>query len=345
MKILVIGAFDFVNFDSGGQPVKTRELYYALQERYGKSNISYFETQSLRKSYVKQILKLVNAIRKNDVVIMLPAVNGVRVFAPLLFFLRKKRTKLFYSVIGGWLSTELEDKPLLSSVLKKFNGIWVETSSMKKDLEKIGFKNIATVKNFKHLNVLDENDLTETITYPIRLCTFSRVLEKKGIGDAITAVKSVNTYNSKKLLALDIYGPIDEGYADTFADLQSQFPDYIRYMGEKKPSESVEILRNYNALLFPTKFFTEGIPGTLIDAYSAGIPVITSLWMNSSDIFEDGVTGYGYEFGNYGQFESILRRIAENPQEITRLRKNCLEMAHTCEPAVVMNTIAQLIER
>ena len=34
--------------------------------------------------------------------------------------------------------------------------------------------------------------------------------------------------------------------------------------------KTVKTLENYYLLLFPTKFRTEGIPGTIIDALSAG---------------------------------------------------------------------------
>ena len=51
-----------------------------------------------------------------------------------------------------------------------------------------------------------------------------------------------------------------------------------RYCGIKDPKDSVKTLKNYFALVFPTRFYTEGIPGTIIDAYYAGVPVIASKW-------------------------------------------------------------------
>lgn len=344
MKILVVGAFDFVNFDSGGQPVKTRELYYALQKKYGESNVSYFETEGWKKSFLCKIIKISKDIHNSDAVIMLPAANGVKVLPYLLFFAKRKNTKLFYSVIGGWLSTLLQNKPLLTSMLKKFNGVWVETTSMKSALEKMGFQNIAVVKNFKTLNIIKESDINNDYQYPLRLCTFSRVLEKKGIGDAVKAIIYVNQRFKKVVYTLDIFGPIDEEYADEFAKMQESFPNYIQYKGEAKPNESVEILRNYFALLFPTKFYTEGIPGTIIDAYSAGIPVISSLWRNASDIFISNKTGIGYDFGDYNQFLEILIRVADNPLEMVQMRPNCLKMAYSCSPEIVIKEIKRLIE-
>jgi hypothetical protein len=57
------------------------------------------------------------------------------------------------------------------------------------------------------------------------------------------------------------------------------------------------VLKDYFALLFPTHFYTEGIPGTVIDAYAAGIPVISAKWESYSDVIDEGVTGIGYKDG------------------------------------------------
>ena len=43
-KICLIGVFDFVGLATGGQPVKSRELYYALIDKCGEENLSYVET-------------------------------------------------------------------------------------------------------------------------------------------------------------------------------------------------------------------------------------------------------------------------------------------------------------
>ena len=55
-------------------------------------------------------------------------------------------------------------------------------------------------------------------------------------------------------------------------------------------------MKYYFALLFPTRFYTEGIPGTILDAYAAGIPVICSRWESCADVVDDGVTGITYPF-------------------------------------------------
>ena len=88
--------------------------------------------------------------------------------------------------------------------------------------------------------------------------------------------------------------------------------------------ESVKVLKDYFALLFPTKFFVEGVPGTIIDAYASGLPVISSKWESFADVVDDKITGYGYEFDNLAALKKLLIDIADNPLMITSLKKNCL---------------------
>ena len=269
----------------------------------------------------------------------MPAHNGVRVYVPLLTFFRKffKKRKLHYIVIGGWLASFLKKKKGLARKLKKFDGIYVETKTMKADLENMGFQNIVVLPNCKKLNILSESELIYSNGEPYKLCTFSRVMKEKGIEDAVNAIKAVNDSFGRIVYTLDIYGQVDENQVEWFNNLQKEFPDYIRYCGVVDFDKSVDTLKNYFALLFPTKFFTEGIPGTIIDAYAAGIPVIASKWESFSDIVDDNLTGFGYEFTDIENLKILLSFIVDNPETINKLKQNCIVKAEDFSPEKIIN--------
>ena len=67
------------------------------------------------------------------------------------------------------------------------------------------------------------------------------------------------------------------------------FPKYVSYGGKVPFDKSVDILKNYFALLFPTYYDGEGFAGTLIDAFSAGVPVIASDWKYNAEIVNEKV--------------------------------------------------------
>lgn len=60
-----------------------------------------------------------------------------------------------------------------------------------------------------------------------------------------------------------------------------------------------------------------------------GFLLYVSRWKSCTNIVEDTVTGYVYEFGNDDALKNI---IAHNPDKILNLKKNCLKRAHDFLP-------------
>lgn len=343
-KICVIGAFDFEKMSTGGQPVKTRELFYALGKKYGTTNICYVETIGWKNHPVQLLRQIKKCARNADKIIMLPASNGLGIFARLLaYYKRKYNISVYYDVIGGWLPEIVQQKKQLFTPLSTFDGIWVETTSMKNNLETIGFRNVTVVPNFKHLNVLEKCELKTEISYPLKVCTFSRVMKEKGIEDAVQVVKDLNRRYNKNMLHLDVFGQIDESFKERFEELQNTHKDCMTYCGVVPPNKSVETIKFYFALLFPTRFYTEGIPGTLIDAYSAGVPVISSRWENAEDVFVENVTGWSYEFDNYEDFLLVFDKAVMNPDEFVKMKQSALGVAKRYKPEEVIKQIDLLM--
>lgn len=284
------------------------------------------------------LFSLLKALKRCKNMIILPAQNGLRVIAPFLllgnvFFQRT----LHYIVIGGWLPQFLEKKLYLTAVLKKFDYIYVETSAMKKALVEQGFNNIEVLPNCKDLKIVDEADLVYAKSEPYRLCTFSRVMKEKGIEDAVYAVRSVNEFFGRTVYTLDIFGQVDSNQTKWFETLKETFPNYISYGGIVPFDESTKVLKDYYLLLFPTRFYTEGIPGTIIDAYAAGVPVVSSKWEGFSDVIVDQITGVGYDHSDAMSLKNVLLQIAEKPRRINSMKLECIKRASNFTPEIAMD--------
>ena len=342
MKISIIGHFAYGRNFLDGQTVKTKSLYEALCNEYGASEIVTIDTYGIKKKIFMLPFMLMKALRKSKNVLILPAHNGVKIIVPLLHFLNKfYKRKLHYSVVGGWLPEFLNDRPKLEKKLKLFEGLYVETNTMRLALEVKGFKNVFVVPNFKKLDILAHDELVCDFDMPYKLCTFSRVMREKGIETAINVIKEVNEKLGCTAYSLDIYGPVDPSQTEWFGNLQSKFPDYVKYCGCVDSNKSVDVLKEYFALLFPTHFYTEGIPGTIIDAYAAGVPVISARWESFADVVDDGVTGLSYEFDNNMHFVEILLDIFQHPQKFVEMRKNSILKAELYTPQTVTKIISE----
>lgn len=344
MELAIIG-----NFGSSrgrakdGQTVKTCIVSSELEKQLGKENILKTNTTGGFKNLFKAPFQCISALFRSKNVAIFPAHNGVRVYAPILALLRYliPNRRLHYVVIGGWLPEFVKKRRFLAWSLKRFYGIYVETSTMKRALEEQGFTNIYVMPNCKYLDIIKPEELSFNYMEPYKLCTFSRVMKEKGIGDAVEVVKAINEKVGKVVYELDIYGSIDANQTDWFAELQKGFPEYIHYKGCVDFDKSVETLKEYFALLFPTRFYTEGIPGTIIDAYAAGVPVISARWESYSDVVSEKETGVGFGFGDENHLKKVLEDIAKNPKLLIVLKPNCIEFAKNYLPQTVVQTLTK----
>lgn len=341
-----IGVVGHFTENADGQTVKTNILVSALNTELGAGSIVKIDTHGGVKALPNVLLLLLKNFSRCKALIMLPAQNGVKVFSPIFVILGKLfGRKIHYVVIGGWLPEMTKRKKWLAYFLKKFDGIYVETSSMKNALETQGFKSVFIMPNFKDLQILQEKDLVYTTKEPFAFCTFSRVMKEKGIEDAVTAIICLNKTAGKTVATLDIYGKIDNGYEEHFAELKLSFPSYIRYKGVFPPNKSVEILKNYFALLFPTYYEGEGFAGTLLDALSAGVPVIASDWKYNKEIVRDNKTGVLIK----NSLLDEIKKAVGCPARFNAFKLQCLQEAKKYSPKIaiipIVNKLSEILER
>lgn len=334
LKCSVVGKFAYGFNILDGQTVKCDMIYKELVEQFGEKEISYVDTYNWKSSKVKMLKNAYKVIKDSDNVIIMPAHNGVKVFAPLFEILNlifKKR--LHYVVIGSWLFSKVQKNRLLKNSLKKFECIYVETKKLKEDLESIGFNNVVKMNNYKNIPIIKKKKQLKEKTV-LKLCTFSRVNYNKGIEDIISAVNNLNGSSIK--FELDIFGQIDKDYEERFNNIIKHSKNYIKYKGIIDSKKSIEYIQNYDLLVFPTKYYTEGIPGTIIDAYASGVPVIASRWQNCDDIVYDKKTGYIFEFNDINDLKSKLSYAYKNQKELIKMGQECtLEAEKYCNKAAL----------
>lgn len=319
-KIGVIGHFGYGKNVADGQSIKTKMIYESLKNKYGEDNVFFVDTHNWKKRFLIVLFKCLLFCFKCSDVIILPAQNSVKIMIPLFVnFNIFHKYKVHYIMIGGWLPEILGRNIKLTKKMKKVDYIYSETKAVKKQLNDLGLDNIVIMKNFKNLSVTENNKKFNPDL--IRFCIFSRIEKLKGIDDAIFVVKRLHDELNKNVV-LDIYGSIKDDYREDLFNQINEI-DYINYCGVVDFDKSVETIENYNLLLFPTLFVTEGIPGTIIDSYFAGVPVVSSKWNSFSDVVVDGKTGIGYDFANREDFFAKLSELLENGNQIDKMSENC----------------------
>jgi len=328
-----------------GQTIKSIIFRDEIIKKFGKEKIKSIDTYKWNKKKINLFINCIKLMMKCEHVVILPAQNGVKVFIPLFVFLKKIfRKKLHYIVIGGWLPNFIEKKKFLKRLIRRIDSIHVESNSMIKKLEKQMLNNVYYMPNFKDIKPLSCNELVYSKELPYKFCTFSRVCKEKGIGDAIEAISQINKNREEIICKLDIYGPIDENYDKEFKELLSNHKDYVSYRGVISFDKSVETLKNYFMLLFPTYYPGEGFAGTLLDSFAAGVPVIATNWRYNGEIIADGKTGYIYELDKEGELKRQIEKAISNVDLVWKMKENSLKEYEKYQPQKIISDFIDIIE-
>lgn len=341
MRIAIVGHFGGNESFNDGQTVKTIAIHDALK-RYGIQKIDRIDTFYIRRNILRFILQFGKSIVLDKKFIVLLSDKGRKALFPVFYGMSKIGKEVYHYGIGGRLAREVRENKKWKKYVSSFKGNWLESIELAEALQKQGVNNAIYLPNFKKLNILPKEDLRKEYSIPYKLCTFSRVMEEKGIEDAIAAVQKINNTYGKQIVALNIYGPIDKRYVERFKDVLKN-ADSCTYCGVIDADKSVEAIKDNFLLLFPTHWRHEGIPGTVIDGMSAGLPVVARRWQYCDEMIRHGYNGYSYDFDKPEMLMETIIFAINHLEETIQMKANCIEKAYEySEERVIREIVNQL---
>lgn len=335
MNILIIGYFGFLDNQLDGQTIKTRNIYDLLENNISDNfNLMFFDTQIFKKNKL-HIIKLIYLLLKADVVFDVAAHGNLKYLFPIIYSLLKlKRAKLNIIPVGGWLYSFLENKPIHKFMLSRVDCIFVETENLFNDLKKYEFKNLAILNNFRNIKFdLICNNKTDILN----LIFFARVHPMKGVNTIFNLDKKLKELKIKNV-NIDIYGPVLDSYKHEF--FYNINNTGVNYKGIISPEDIYSVLYKYDLMLFPTRFFTEGFPGSILDSYISGVPVIATNWLNATEFIDDGETGYIVDFDNDEIFIDKVIYLINNPYLIAEIKANVIKKRYIYSPDEAWNVLS-----
>ncbi|ELC8413680.1 glycosyltransferase family 4 protein [Clostridium perfringens] len=345
-KIGVWGQFGDGGKIADGQAVRTTIITNELKMRYGHDSVNILNTNQWTKHPFSFLFNSIKLFLKSEKIIILPADNGFKVIVILYNFLSIMFKREIYDiVIGGYLPSLLYKKRYYVEMLAKYKALFVQTPNIKKDLEKIGLKNVYILSNPKRLNTRKEHDLIINKNKNVSVCVFSRVSKDKGIIEAINAVKMTNDILGGDYIKLDIYGLILKDFEDRFYDLLKENQDFVKYKGIVDYDKTVETLSNYFVLLFPTYFHGEGFPGSMIDSFNTGIPIIATDWLYNKDVIHNGINGILVPIKDTKALSNALLDLYNNREKALEISKNNLKEAEKYKPDEVMSILYKFLDK
>ncbi|WP_372479543.1 glycosyltransferase family 4 protein [Halomicrobium sp. HM KBTZ05] len=126
-----------------------------------------------------------------------------------------------------------------------------------------------------------------------------RLVDGKRPGDAVQAVSRLSDDRNAKLYVIGD-GPLREELGKNAED--------VEFLGHVPYSEMPKIYRSGDVLLLPSR--AEGLPRTVLEAYSSGLPVVSSHLEQTASVVREG--GETVPVGDIERYTAALERVLEN---------------------------------
>jgi len=335
--------FFFANFPTknsrsiGGATILARRIFDFVKNQ-SNLEVKHFQIRHFWRSkfqiidYIFWSFSFPFFIRRYDIVSFHVTRDFHFTIAPVLWFWSKLLHKrVVYHLFGGGFHRQFERQPnffkkIAQKTILKSDYFLVETLQMKDYFENKGYRNIIWLPNSRQpLKNLNLNK-----AYKKKLVFFSRIVPDKGVPELIqTAELLPDDYQ------LDVYGPLDPNYYTTNPFKNTK----VHYKGIKHPDKVVETLLQYDVLLMPTYIKREGYPGIIIEALSAGIPVITTDCCVMSEMIKDGYNGFLVKIKDAKALTDAILRF--NEKNYLEFRQNALKSFDKFNSEVVFQKIVK----
>lgn len=309
----------------GGVTVKNNILYAEIEKlvKIRRTKIKKIDTQRAKMNPILllQYLCILLFCKNGSFIIATAGKNRKNISNLLSSFNKNLLSSSILIVMGGVFAQDIEGDIKYLRSLKEYKKIYVETGQMKLDMEKYGFNNIDIYPNCRKVERLKWS-VNANLDKPLRCLFFSLISPEKGVDLILEAAKKLHN------IQFDFWGEIKVEYKAEFMKSVNTLEN-VNYNGvfKVKGENIYHKINEYDMLLLPTKFKTEGVPGILVESKIAAVPSIVSDVSYNSEIVEHGVSGIVLRDNNTDSLIESIQYLNADRQMITNLKANALKSA------------------
>jgi len=209
----------------------------------------------------------------------------------------------------GWLK-----KYVIRLVLSSSDLYLAQTLYQVKKINEAGLNN---VRWFPTSRPYHRNDLIKVKETCKRLIYCGHIKPSKGIREIISAGDLI-----PEDVVIDLYGVLQDGMR--ISDFDSHA---VNYKGELMPKDVLSTIKNYDAMIMPTYFHGEGYPGSILEAYSVGLPVIATRWRSIPEIVDDS-SGILIEPKSIQSLKNAIMKLTSDKDLYIKLQDGAREKAN-----------------
>jgi colanic acid/amylovoran biosynthesis glycosyltransferase len=216
--------------------------------------------------------------------------------------------------------------------------------------KKLSNAGCAETRIFKQQLAINANDYQfqprERGDESLRLLTVARLVEKKGLSDAVAAVSRLsNEYDIKYRIAGD--GPL-RGRIERQIERQ-EVTESVEILGWVEQDVVARELSDAHLFVLPSVTAPdgdeEGTPTVLLEAQASGLPVLSTLHAGIPEIVDDGGSGLLVPEGDVDALTDGLRSLIESPEDWPTMGRRGRELVESTHTIPVMTERLEQIYR
>lgn len=315
MSIVYMGAFPP---GYGGVTIKNQNLYTALEKEIPIKKVDF---NRVKRKDIKEAGRLVFHLLnpRNRFVVGVSGKITRKRFTQVLYYLNRKAMRnSIIMIMGGTASHDMSVDPEYRKCAMGYKKIYVETQSMKAEMDAAGFENVDIYPNgrFRPQKAVE----LKTADKKLRCVFFSQVQPEKGADLVLEAARMLPNVD------FSFYGNIVDDYKDIFVN-RVNAQQNVSYYGVFKGSIDAVYgeLSKYDVLLFPTKWDIEGVPGILVEGKIAGLAEIVSNKSYNAELVQDGVEGVVIAENTGNCLAAAIQQLAEDRDFLNSMKKGSRE--------------------
>lgn len=291
----------------GGATVSFQQAVIELSRRPGVSVrvVSTTKSRAPAGKAIGTLWPLLRYARASDVIVYFASIRGMCVIGSAVAVIARWLGKRFIvRQFGGWNTI---GSPGLRGAIVRFvasnaHAYLVQSASAVVSARRRGVERVYWTPNSRRMRAIPESIERTRCS---RFVFVGQVCEEKGVFVLLQAARGLGAHG----IVVDLYGPLVRGMR--VEDLRG-VPG-VRYCGVLEPDAVVDVLRQYDALVFPSFYAGEGQPGAILDAYSAGIPVVYARG-NEIESIVDQRTGIGVPPRDANALGAAMVQMASRPE-------------------------------
>jgi glycosyltransferase involved in cell wall biosynthesis len=307
----------------GGTTVLFDRLIRSLGER-GDVSVGVVDTGRVRGrglagacAFFRLIAAISREARKHDVISLHVSTSGLHVIGPAVALIARLRsTPLVVRKFGG---TDFFEYPpfrrsLILWTLRRADLYLAETKNLVRRAREAGLANVEWYANSRSMPELPDEQPDGRVCR--RFVFLGQIHGGKGVRELVEAGEALPDGAT-----VDVYGPL--GFDIERSELSGRAR--VTYHGPVEAGDVHGVLASYDALVLPSYHHGEGYPGVILEAYAAGLPVVSTRWRAIPELVEDGATGLLVEPRDVGALHDAMLSLVEDGQLYARLRAGVRE--------------------